>query len=348
MTRLRHVVIATCCLMSPALSYAQRAPTAADVRARLHSTNAAEVAWAAFDAAAFQMWEVAPDLVAVLELPPAGDSLQRDYLIAAVLDALIQAGTPIPFPAPAVAFPETLERYFWRWPVQTLILLGRERDERGPILQRLLASASGESWFALANLLSSQPPVPGFAATLLRGMTVSLEVAVVDGGGLGMASGGGMSACGGVGLVRGPTGFPPHAVYAFESGFNPGAIVLSRGPRHVYYSRRLETRDASTTYREGPTTKDRLVYVTALIRATDPSFTSSLRARTSVSVVWHDESSLRSAIAAQRQQISAEYERILQALMELGYLTSAEAEGLPLPLSTEIFDVRSNRDRPLQ
>jgi hypothetical protein len=66
MTPTRCIVVTALCLFWPTLSHAQRsAPTAADVRARLHSRNAAEVAWAAFDAATYQMREVAPDLIAV-------------------------------------------------------------------------------------------------------------------------------------------------------------------------------------------------------------------------------------------------------------------------------------------
>jgi hypothetical protein len=346
MTPTRCIVITALCLLWPTLSHAQRVPTPADVRGRLHSTNPAEVAWAAFDAATFQMREVAPDLIAVLELPPAADTRTRDYLVAAVLDALIQAGTSIPVPGPAVAFPETLERYYSRWPVQTLILFGRERDERGPILQRLLTSASGQEWFALANLLSSQAPVPGFAATLLRGVRVTLEIVVVDPGvGAGIGSGGGGGGDGGITLDRGPTGFPPHAVYAFESGDNVGAIVLSRGPRTVYYSRRIGMRWPSG--REGPTTEDRLAYLNVLLRATDYSFGSRLRPRTSVSIAWTNEPALRDSIATEQKKISDEYERMLQALMDLGYLTAEEANSLPLALDTEIHDQRSNPMQPL-
>ena len=76
--------------MAPSATDAQRTPTVEDVRARLHSTNPPDVAWAAFDAATFQMREVAPDLIAVLDTPPELEERIRDPLISAVLDALVQ------------------------------------------------------------------------------------------------------------------------------------------------------------------------------------------------------------------------------------------------------------------
>lgn len=352
MTPTRCTVITALCLLWPAVSHAQPVPTAADVRARLHSRGAAEVAWAAFDAATFQMREVAPDLVTLLELPPAATPLAHDYLIAAVLDALVQLDDPLRIagitPVPS---PQILERYHSRWPVQTLILFGRTaRDERGPLLQALLASASGDRWFALSNLLSSQAPVPGFAATLLNGVKLDLDIRVVDpGSGAGFGGGSG-SGCFALEMVHGPSGFPPHAAYNFESGETPGAIVMSRGPRTVYYSRRVATRGIPSGGHvgEGPTTEDRLDYLNALIRATNYSFMSQLRPRTSISIEWTNARALRGEIETQQKKISDDYERMRQALMDLGYLTSEEADSLPLALDTEIHDLRRNPKPPLQ
>src|SRR5262245_23605029 len=93
---------------------AQRAPTAADVRVRLHSDVPAEVAWAAFDAGTYQFVEAIPDLVAVLDSTPAGSSLEeRDFLAAAVLDSLIQLKPPPGIPSPSTTAPtEILERHY--------------------------------------------------------------------------------------------------------------------------------------------------------------------------------------------------------------------------------------------
>lgn len=250
-----------------------------------------------------------------------------------------------------MAFPETLERYYLRWPVQTLILFGREGTERGPILQRLLASASGQEWFALANLLSSQAPVPGFAATVLRDVRLRLEIEVVDpDSGLGSGSGGGIEGGGWIGMEPDPNGFPPHVVYSFASGNVPGAIVMSPGPRTVYYSRRIASRGVSRAVNNGngPTTEDRLAYLNALIRTRNYSFRPLLRARTSVSIAWTNEPALQERVAFEQQKIASDYDRMLRALSEIGYLTADEAGGLPLDLAVDIRDLRTDRKRPLQ
>src|SRR5215510_6924250 len=124
----RSTAVAVLCLACAPEAQAQRAaPSLADVRARLHSVVGAEVAWAAFDAATFRMRAVMPDLIAVLEAPPSIDGRERDYLIAALLDALVQAGEihglgPVPDPT-------TLAQLFEQWPAQTLILFGRIGSE---------------------------------------------------------------------------------------------------------------------------------------------------------------------------------------------------------------------------
>jgi hypothetical protein len=225
------MVITTLCLLLPSLSSAQRVPTAADVRARLHSSNPAEVAWAAFDAATFQMSEVAPDLIAVLDTPPEVEERIRYPLISAVLDALIQLrGTgrfPARVPGPAHAI---LDRYHARWPVQTLILLSAPVPGRGETLERWLRSTtSGLEWYAAANeLLKESAPTRGVAADLLNGVKLTLEISVSDdgtSGGIGSGLGRGSGVADGIG--ENPRGFPPHVVYDFESSHTPGSILLS-------------------------------------------------------------------------------------------------------------------------
>src|SRR5215510_5120761 len=150
----RCLLIAALCLLAATGAQAQRAPTPDEVRARLHSGTPAEVAWAAFDAGTHQIVEAVPDLVAVLDSPPAGSSLERDFLAAAVLDSLIQLKPPPGIPSPRATAPaEILERYYDRWPIQTLVLLGRNGASADATLLNLLPSARTETWFAIANFL---------------------------------------------------------------------------------------------------------------------------------------------------------------------------------------------------
>src|SRR5690349_12448414 len=177
MTPLPSASIAALFLFCAAVAHAQRSiPTAADVRARLHSTNAAEVAWAAFDAGALHLTEVASDLVDVLDSPAGTPGPQRDYLVAAVLDGLIQLQGTRRFPASSrTPSPATLDRYHRRWPVQTLLLMTARGPERGEILESWFRSAeSGLEWIGIANLLV-ETGAHGFASDLLQGVTLTLQ-----------------------------------------------------------------------------------------------------------------------------------------------------------------------------
>jgi hypothetical protein len=332
-----------------------------DVRARLHSTNPADVAWAAFDAATFQMREVAPDLIAVLDTPPEVEERIRYPLISAVLDALIQLRGTGRFPAGVTGpAPAILDRYHARWPVQTLILLSAPVSTRvslpvpgrGETLERWLRSAtSGLDWYAAANeLLKESAPPRGFAADLLNGIKLTLEISVSDDGTSGGIGSGALGRSVGVadGIGETPRGFPPHAVYDFELRRTPGSILLSTGPQDAFYSRRV-TNDfqfgVATVFEGWPSVDIRLDCVNALGAR---RYRFYLKERTSVNLKWRNEQTLRADIAREQKKISDEYERMLQALMNAGDLTAEEANTMPLALNTQIDDVRTDRKRPLQ
>jgi hypothetical protein len=141
-----------------ASTYAQNVANAADIRAQLRSASPSQVAWAAFDAGTYQLHEAVPELIAVLESPPPAADREQQYIVAAVLDALVQIrGIPSGLLPPPAVPASILSRYYTRWPVQTLILLGRAGPERDPILRNLLRTASGYRWYAIANCSCRDP-----------------------------------------------------------------------------------------------------------------------------------------------------------------------------------------------
>jgi hypothetical protein len=73
-----------------------------------------------------------------------------------------------------------------------------------------------------------------------------------------------------------------------------------------------------------------------------------LKEHTYVTLQWRNERALRADIAREQKKISSEYERMLQALMNAGYLTAEETASLPLVLNIETHDLRTDRKRPLQ
>jgi hypothetical protein len=107
--------------------------------------------------------------------------------------------------------------------------------DRDTTFLELLASGTGLQWTAAANLLLASRP-PGFAALLLSDMPLTRLIAVFDAGNGGSFAG---SLSGGVsdGIGVSPPGYPPFAMYRFESGPRTGYVVLATGPRTVYYSR---------------------------------------------------------------------------------------------------------------
>jgi len=345
MTRVGRIALMTLSVLADSTLHAQRAPTVADVRVRLHSTSPVDVSWAAFDAATFQLRDVAPDLLAVLETPPEADAITSDALVAAVLDALIQLrGTArfrarVPVPPPA-----TLDRYHARWPVQTLILMSAAAaPERGEVLERWFGSTrSGLEWYAIANLLLKESAPPrGFAAHVLTGVKLTLAISVTDGSiPAGIGSGVGFGAGVADGIGQNPRGFPPHAVYDFESARTPGSILLSTGPKDAFYSRRV-TNDfqfgVATLLVATPSVDTRLDYLNAIVARRDRF---ALQEHTSVEIKWRDERALRAEIARNQKKIADEYDRMLRVLMNLGYLTADEANSVPLMLNTDIHDLR--------
>ena len=79
-----------------------------------------------------------------------------------------------------------------------------------------------------------------------------------------------------------------------------------------------------------------------------PRYRFYVKEHTSVEIKWRNERALRADIEREQKKISGEYERMLRALMNAGYLTAEEANTMPLALDTQIHDRRSNPAGPLQ
>ena len=344
----RRLLIAVLCTFWVASAQAQRAPTPDDLRGRLHSDVPAEIAWAAFDAGTYQISEVVPDLNVVLASPPAASPLEHDFLAAAVLDALIHVHRALTFQIRDATVPSTiLERYYDRWPVQTLILLERNGPSADDVLLRLLPRATDETWFTIANLLLPRAPL-GLAADVLRGLKLELQITVTDRGRSGGIGNEKYGFSHGDGIGEQPLGFPPHAIYGFVLAPYPGAVVLSRGPHISYYYRQVAPMrqfPISSSSNGGRTAEDQLAYLEEILRRTGSG--SALRARTSVEVPWENASKLLARVAMERKKIGDVYKRTLGQLIRSGRMTADEARALPLTLNVTVNDSRSDRRQPL-
>jgi hypothetical protein len=295
------------------------------------------------------MRAVLPDLIEVLEAPPNIDAREKDYLIATLLDALVEAAeTPGPDSQVPAPNPTTLALLFEQWPTQTLILFGRIGAERDGMLLNLLPLSSGQTWFGIANLLLARKPVPGFAAEVLHGVKLNLEIAVMD-----PNAGIGGGTRGGVYNERHPDfdqwrprSYPPEVVYEFAGNIS-GAVVLSTGPRPVYYLRRISTGPVVRRYpplRGGPDASARLDYVNAIL---GPWYHPVLRDRMLATIEWRDEQTLLTEVERERSLIEQGYQGMLDLLISQGHLTTREAGDVPLQLNVQIVDHRASPSSPL-
>src|SRR5262245_5327913 len=223
-------------LVSPTLSaFAQnqavawmtvRQQATAEARDGLRSSKPSDVAWGAFRAAEYRLTELLPDLVARVAVPPASSADESYALRSALLDSAVQLDAAVPA--------QVLQTYWKDFPVQSAILFARATGPRDEVLLDLLSSSGELRWYALANLLLRSRP-NGFIQKVLAPMHLQLFVTVSEEGrmGSGGVGGGGV----GDGIGQSPADYPPRATYRLEIGPSPGCVVLSTGPRTVYYSR---------------------------------------------------------------------------------------------------------------
>ena len=226
-----------------------------EARDLLRSSEASDVAWGAFRAAEYRLTDLLPDVVARLEASPESSGDESYALRSALVDSAVQLSAAVPAPV--------LRTYWKDFPVQSAILFAKTTGPRDDVLLDLLSSSTDLRWFALANLLVQSRP-DGFIQKVLAPLHLQLDVTVSEEGraGSGGSGGGGV----GDGVGQSPPGFPPRATYRFESASWPGHVVLSTGPRLVYYSRSVSYAfqfGVSEAFIGGPTGAERLTYAHA-------------------------------------------------------------------------------------
>jgi hypothetical protein len=329
------VVVMLLLVAPPTQSRAQIPPSlsaTADVetiRRHIQSDVPSEQAWGAWLAGQTMRTELVPDLVKLGSRVGAAADPQGYLLAGVVLDALVQLK----------AGPEASwsSQFFARWPAQTLILLSRAGSDATAPLLEIAGTERGYRWLAAANLLLTKKP-RGFAATLLRGMTIQADLVIARSAnqGYGVLEGTSIMVSDGIGAGR--AGFPPLAhYYLVEFGY-PGAVVLARGPTTIHYMRDVSPPGsqgpASSSDRPAPTTKDRLAYIAALRGVTPDALT--LKATESTTVVWNAGMDIEAQAANYRADILQRYERLVRTLVQEGLLTDGEAKALPAPQITVI------------
>lgn len=313
--------------------------TSAPVQAhRSLDESPASVAWRAFSAAESGDRSQVPVLERALTSLLDDPRFEQRLALDAVLDALVRLDAKPPL--------DVLTRILTTHPVEALLMLQRFGAERDQAVLSLLQASKGYRWFALASLLQKSR-APGFAAHLLSDLTIRLSVSVSDngsGGTLGDSFGGITCSDGGVGLAE---AFPPLATYRFTSSVERGAELLTDSVHPTYYvrglSRQGETPLASSCDISGPTSRDRISNIAAMLRKDSvPLHETELE-----SVEWKGADDLRRSVADARRRVESAYATLVELVRVDGLLNREDAARLRPEIRIELHDLRQDRSVPL-
>jgi hypothetical protein len=298
-----------------------------EIRKLLLSSNEQEQAWGAWLAAQGQRKDLIPLLQQIAEKRLVNAALYKpEPLLEAALDAMIQLS--------ATVRPSLIPQIYAKRPIQALVLLSKLGAEANPLLLEWVARENDTAWFTAANMLLARR-LPQTAPLFLRGLKITATLTVSDDGSVASSL-----IRVGTPLLRvieeQPPGYPPLALYSMVEEDWPGNVVITNGPRSLYYMRSMTSADKSAESSEegirGPTSEDRLLYLYAM---TGPKSTAPLHAMEYRSVAWHGKAALELEIKSFREDILASYSNLVHFLVQDNRLTAIEASSLP-PLDIEI------------
>ena len=215
----------------PGFDATRRPTTTEAVGALLQSADAREQAWGAWYAGSNVMPQLAPLLQQVIELRALDQSLEARAAFDVAVDALIQLNAKV---AEAV-----VRIVHARSEAAALILASHNREAMSDFLRETVEQGRDDAWFAAANLLlqgrTSLAEPHGFAAILLRQLSIQLQVYVSDTGGGGGGVGGSVGV--GCGAAGAAPGLPPWPQYTLTTYAHAGVVVHATGPTPSYYRR---------------------------------------------------------------------------------------------------------------
>ncbi len=313
------------------------------VSAWLKSSDARTQAWGAFLVVRDRRQDAVPQLLEMLANYPVTEGATGDPhdAMLQVLDALIQLDAPVPL--------ADAQRIYAEFPVQSLILLSRSKEETSPALLSIFQSEQRwpSAWLASGNLLL-QRRAKGFAAKVIEGMTVHAVITVTQPG-----SGGGIGGSMGCGIESPPapkSGWPLVGVYQFggcAQSLGTGDQVLAAGPDPATYRRVLTSDYATASLGLFNCNADRDLVREHYLSALLPSDEAPVRAHVSHTIFWQDAAAYNNDMAsfiAGQQQVFAELAR---RLGESHLLSDEEVKTLRPALHIAILDWRSSHETAL-
>lgn len=304
----------------------------------LASDEPREQAWGAYRAASERIDGAVPALRRLLAAHVGKDSKESALVRETVLDSLIRLEANVPW--------KELRELPASDRTRVLILIAKHPAEHVAALRELADDDLPESeWLLVCNLLCKER-APGFAAFLLAGLEMTLEVKVLEprpGLQIGLGGGAG-SGFGSRSRLQVRPGWPPRAHYSLGRAEHGGSVLVAPGPHSIYYVRR-EVKGGSggigSTWSHGDRDRYRIEYLAALLGM--PAKKIGLRQRSFAFVMWKDEASYLEEAWKAHQRIYRPWEDVVESLRELDLLTEDEAKGLHPEVKTIVDDQRESK-----
>jgi hypothetical protein len=302
----------------------------AEIVRLLQSKDPVEQAWGAWFAGRDNVRQLAPDVQRVVLRSP-GDA---PFTTRVALDALIQLQASVSSDFLSNVYPDH--------PMPALILASHSGEGADAFLLDVVRQATDLPWFAAANLLLSRShTTPRLGDAIFRDLKLTVAVYIVQSGSRYSGAAGGMGiGCGGIGFAP---GFPPLADYRLTPFARPGDVVLSDGPKPIYYTRVLSqaglTPAPSSLSIGGPTADDRLSYLARLAGMAPEEL--SIRGDESHSIQAKSGVDPKADIDRIRADVQRRMARLVEHLVRLGVLTESAATR-QTPIEIRIEDLRSD------
>jgi len=317
-------------------------PTVAAVPFLISSLNRRDQAWAAYLIGQHGLTQFVPQLLQLLiptnPLQPTTPELtEARALDRVILDTLIQLKAKVPG--------ERLMSVYDEFRDEVVIVLASSPEDNEKILLSLHDFPQPDTrWFAICNLLASSRP-EGFAARLLRDITIKISLLVSENSqnALGVGEGGqGGIGCGMFGM---PKDFPPTSIYELRQEVEDGDVLLVEGVRPVYYRCQVVPMNQQIGTGQESTFNDRDLFRRDYLARLLGTDTQSLafNPRPSYSIRWTSAE----AFAAQAKRLHdlhhRSFSQLATQLHDDGLLTSEESETLRPKLTFAVHDLRTDK-----
>lgn len=262
--------------------------------------------------------------------------------LLAALDTLIQLKAEISPDSAAALYP--------KFPVPALALIALSHSDISEVLMRILNSTQSWgllNWLAVSDLLAANPP-PGFAARLLKNISIHARVQVLSPGagfpGVGIAGD-----CAGSTEGSPQAGWPPVGAYRLAAHSSPTSDLLAAGEDPVYLVRTL-TRDYQFAAHSSDDCGELMAVtlsdlsrdlVGQLLGVKRDDF--ALQLTPLLNITWSSAKSYLNAVSAFVMKQQGIVDSVEHGLQTRGLLSGEEAMSARPLLSVEVVDERTER-----